>query len=246
VTTQPTACLDCHVVSQPGANLPTQSTWSYALKAGGTSTNGAQWMNHGSSLVAGKDCAACHLADAQAAGSVWSQSISLHAAAPAARTCQECHGLINGGGGVAGTKNNLPAGLTSSTVPTSASAATGIASGTLSQIDHADVNVATRDCNYCHTQVGVAASGAAQGKEWAQARFHTSFPPTTPLTMDGTSGRCSNCHMNVNPKSSYSTFNHSGFSSASASQDCSGCHSYPGTGTSASPNWLGGSTVAKK
>ena len=26
VATQPTACLDCHVVSQPGANLPTQST----------------------------------------------------------------------------------------------------------------------------------------------------------------------------------------------------------------------------
>ena len=42
-------------------NVPTQSTVTYAFKAGGTSTNGAQWMNHGSSLVAGKDCAACHL-----------------------------------------------------------------------------------------------------------------------------------------------------------------------------------------
>ena len=41
---------------------------TYALKAGGTSTNGAQWMNHGSSLVAGKDCAVCHLADARPDG----------------------------------------------------------------------------------------------------------------------------------------------------------------------------------
>ena len=246
VTPQPTACLDCHVVSQPGANLPTQSTWSYALKAGGTSTNGAQWMNHGSSLVAGKDCAACHLADAQAAGAVWSKSISLHGAAPVARTCQECHGLINGGGGVAGTKNNLPDGLTNSTVPTSASAATGIAAGTLSQINHSDINAANRDCNFCHTQAGVATSGAAQGKEWAQARFHASFPATTPLLMDGTTGRCSNCHLNVNPKASYTTFNHNGFSSSSSSQDCSGCHSYPGTGTTASANWLGAATVARK
>ncbi len=246
VATQPTACLDCHVVSQPGANLPTQSSWTYAFKAGGTSTNGAQWMNHGASVVAGKDCAACHLGDAKSAGSAWSKSISLHAAAPTARTCQECHGLINGGGGVAGTKNNLPAGLTSSTVATSASAATGVAAGTLAQITHSDINAANRDCNFCHTQAGAATSASLQGKEWAQARFHASFPSTMPLVMNGTTGRCSNCHMSDNPKSSYTTFNHGSFSNASGSQDCSGCHTYPGTGTPAAPNWLGGSTVASR
>jgi len=243
VAKQPTGCIDCHLVSQPAANLPTQSTVSYAFKTGGgTATNGPQWMNHGSSLVAGKDCAACHLNDAQATGSAWSRSISLHAAAPLARTCQECHGLVNGGGGVSGTKNNLPSGLTSSTVATSASAATGIPSATLSQITHDDINVASHDCNYCHTQVGVATSAPIQGKEWAQARFHASFPTTTPLTMNGTTGRCSNCHMNDNPKSSYTVFNHSNFGSSSSSTDCSNCHTYPGTGTGASPNWLGGST----
>ena len=245
VTTQPTACLDCHVVSQPPANIPTQSALSYVLKAGATSTNGAQWMNHGSSLVAGKDCAACHLADAQKTGSVWSKSISLHTAAPVAKTCQECHGLINGGGGVAGTKNNLPAGLTNSTMPTSASAATGIAAGTPSQINHNDINVAMRDCNFCHTQAGVATSAALQGKEWAQARFHGSFPMTMPLTMNGTTGRCSNCHMSDNPRSSYSAFNHSSFSATAGTQDCNGCHTYPGTGTAATPNWLGAASVAR-
>ncbi len=241
VTKQPMGCVDCHLVSQPPANVPTQSTVSYAFKAGGTPTNGAQWMNHGSSAVAGKDCADCHLADAQATGSVWSHSISLHRTAPLARTCQECHGLVNGGGGSSGSKNNLPSGLTSSTVATSASAATGIAAGTLAQITHDDVNVAGHDCSYCHTQVGVASAPPIQGKEWAQARFHASFPASTPLTMNGTTGRCSNCHMNDNPKSTYGVFSHNNFNS-SDSTDCSNCHTYPGTGTIGSPNWLGGST----
>ena len=66
------------------------------------------------------------------------------------------------------------------------------------------------------------------------------------LVMNSTTGRCSNCHMNDNPKSSYTTFNHGSFSNASGSQDCGGCHTYPGTGTPAAPNWLGGSTVASR
>jgi hypothetical protein len=246
VTSQPTACLECHLVSQPGANLPTQSNWSYALAAGATATNSAQWMNHGSSLVAGMDCAACHAADAQKTGSTWSKSAFLHRATSGARTCQECHGLTNGGGGVAGSRNNLPAGLTSSTMPTSASAATGIAAGTLSQITHGDVNVAGRDCNVCHIQVGVATSAALAGREWAQARFHASLATAAKLTMNGSTGRCSNCHLNVNPKASYTTFNHTGFSSAPGSQDCSGCHTYPGTGTIGSGNWLGAAIAASK
>ena len=89
-------------------------------------------------------------------GSVWSRSISLHSAAPLARTCQECHGLVNGGGGDSGSKNNLPVGLADSRVLTSASAATGIPATTPAQITHDDVNVATRDCNYCHTQIGAS------------------------------------------------------------------------------------------
>jgi hypothetical protein len=242
VAPQPTGCIDCHLVSQPAPNVPTQSTVTYALKAGATSTNAAQWMNHGSGLVAGKDCAVCHFNDAQAMGSAWSQSTSLHGSAPLARTCQECHGLVNGGGGTSGAKNNLPAGLTNSTVTTSASAATGIPATTPAQITHDDVNVSNHDCNYCHTQVGAAPSPPIQGKEWAQARFHTSFPAGNPLTMNGGNGRCSNCHMNDNPKSSYTTFNHSNFNNSSNSIDCSNCHTYPGTGTIGAPNWLGGST----
>jgi hypothetical protein len=239
LTAQPTACLDCHAVSQPTVNVPTQSAVTYTLKAGGTATNGGQWMNHGASLAAGKDCAVCHLGDAKVTGSAWSHATALHSAAPGARTCQECHGLINGGGGTVGTKNNMPAGLTSSTVATAASAASGIAGSTPAQISHGDINVVTRDCNFCHTQVGPSTSTAIQGHEWAQARFHTNFSAQSPLVMNTTTGRCSNCHLSEKPPASYAPQNHAAFTGAVTTTDCSACHAYPGTGDGSAPNWLG-------
>ena len=78
-----------------------------------------------------------------------------------------------------------------------------------------------------------------QGKEWAQARFHASFTTGAPLVMNGTTGRCSNCHMNVKPGTGFTAQDHSSFTSASGTPDCSSCHSWPGAGTSAAPNWLG-------
>src|SRR6267378_6438599 len=142
LATQPRACVDCHAITKPAANASTQSSWTYALALGGTSTNGAQWMNHGSSSVAGKDCVVCHASDAKASGSAWSKSDSFHGHVPSSSSCKECHGLTNGGGSVAGTNNNLPVGLTNSSIVTSAAAdsTTSIPAGTLDQITHADVN----------------------------------------------------------------------------------------------------------
>jgi len=158
LASQPRACLDCHAASAPAANVSTQSTVAYTLATGATSTNQAQWMNHGSASAAGKDCVVCHASDAKPSGSAWSKGDSFHAAVSAPASCKECHGLTNGGGSVAGTKNNLPAGLTSSTVVSSASAATGVPAVTHDQITHTDVNVSARDCNFCHTQAGVSAA----------------------------------------------------------------------------------------
>ena len=147
----------------------------------------------------------------------------------------------NGGGSVAGTKNNLPSGLTNSSVLTSASgdATTGIPAGTHDQITHVDVNVSGRDCNFCHTQAGVSTAAGVQGQEWAQAKFHVNFTSASPLVMNGTTGRCSSCHMNVKPGPGYPAFNHGALSATSGTQDCSSCHSWPGTGTPTAPNWLG-------
>jgi hypothetical protein len=243
VPAQPSACIDCHAVSEPPANTPTQSTWSYVLAAGGTASNGGQWMNHGATPVAAADCAACHAADARSSGSAWSKSALFHAAVSNPGSCATCHGLSNGGGTVAGTNNNLPVGLTASTTLTSASAnaLTGVAVGTHDQITHADVNVTGHDCAFCHTQAGRSTAAGIQGAEWAQARFHASFSAATALVLNGTTGRCSNCHLNVKPGPGYTAQDHSAFTSAAGSQDCSACHSWPGTGTAGAPNWQGAS-----
>ncbi len=242
VAAQPTACLDCHSNSDPAPNVPTQSTVVYVLAQGGTSTNGGQWMNHGASAVVGLDCARCHASDAKPSGAAWSRSTPFHASASSPGTCQACHGLTNGGGTAAGTNNNLPVGLTDSTTLTTASAdaTTGVPVGTHDEIVHTDANASGHDCAFCHTQVGPSTATGIQGQEWAQARFHASFSASAPLVLNATTGRCSDCHMNVRPGTSFAAQDHSTFTNASGSQDCSSCHSWPGTGTSSAPNWLGG------
>jgi len=245
LATQPKACADCHTPTRPAANASTQSTWTYTLAMGSTTTNQAQWMNHGSSSVAGKDCVVCHAADAKASGSAWSKADKFHGPVASVATCKECHGLTNGGGSVAGTKNNLPAGLTNSTMLTTASAdaTTGVPGGTHDQIVHTDVNVSGRDCNFCHTQAGISSVAGVQGNEWEQASFHVKFTTANPLVTNGTTGRCSNCHMNVKPGATFTTFNHSAYTATSGTPDCSSCHSWPGTGTATSPNWLGAAAM---
>lgn len=245
LASQPSACLACHAISEPAANASTQSSVAYNLSLGATSTNEAQWMNHGSSTLAGMDCFVCHSADAKASGSAWSKSVSYHGAVPGPGSCSECHGSTNGGGSVPGTRNNLPMGLTNSSMVTSAASdsTTGVPAGTFDQITHADINVSSNDCSFCHTQTGVSTAPGVQSKEWAQAAFHASFTSSKPLVMNGTTGRCSDCHMNVKPGAGFASFDHGAFSATPGTQDCNACHSWPGTGTQAAPNWLGASAV---
>jgi hypothetical protein len=229
VTSQPSACIDCHTVSQPtGATV---GTVLYAA------ANQYQWMNHASPQIAGKECAVCHAADATSSGSAWNRSAKFHGPVASATTCRECHGLTNGMGSTPGTNNNLPAGLTTTTTTiTSASASTGVA-GQHDQISHADVNTTNNDCKLCHTQQGQSTSAPVQGHEWAQATFHKNFNSATPLVINATTGRCSHCHMNVKPGTGYTAQDHSAFTATSA-QDCSSCHAYPGS-SAASPDWKG-------
>jgi hypothetical protein len=114
-----------------------------------------------------------------------------------------------------------------------------VPAGTLDQIIHSDLNVSGRDCNFCHTQAGTSSVAGIQGKEWAQAKLHANFNAANPLIINGTTGRCSNCHLNVKPTAVFTAQDHGAFTSASGTTDCGSCHSYPGTGTSTSPNWLG-------
>jgi hypothetical protein len=238
LTTQPAACLDCHAVTDPAG--PTQSTELYTFAQGATATNGASWMRHTSAAVVGKDCAVCHAADARQTGSAWSKGTVLHRTGVTTATCRECHGLTNGGGAVPGTNNNLPAGLTNSRTisPVGQVPNSGVPAGTADQLTHADVNVSARDCNFCHTQVGAVTPGPT-GAEWKQASFHTRFNAANPLQMNGSTGRCSNCHLNLKPGAAYTAYNHTALTAAAGTTDCASCHSWPGTGTSAAPNWKG-------
>ena len=202
-------------------------------------------MNHGSNLVAGKDCAACHAADAQKTGSAWSK-LDIAAQGSAGRAHLP---------GVSRSDQRWWWGRRhqeQSTVGAhqldggdAASATTGVAAGTLSQITHSDVNAANRDCNFCHTQAGIASSAALAGQEWAQARFHASFREHgagaerhhRPVQQLPHEREPQDVVSHVQPRQLQQRLRH---------PDCSGCHSYPGTGTAGAPNWLGGSTVANK
>jgi hypothetical protein len=197
-------------------------------------------MSHGAAVVVGADCVKCHAADAKPSGSAWSKATLFHSAVASPGSCQACHGVANGGGTVIGTNNNLPVGLTNSTTLTTASAdaTTGVPAGTHDQLTHADVNVSGHDCAFCHTQAGRSTVAGVQGAEWAQAKFHASFSTSAPLVLNGGTGRCSNCHLNVKPGASFAAQDHAAFTSAAGTQDCSACHSWPGTSTT-TPNWLG-------
>lgn len=230
--TQPTTCLDCHSTSDPVT--ATQGTAVYVLSQGGTPTNGAQWMNHTHATVSSKDCAACHQADARATGSAWNRGTPYHSKVTGLTTCAPCHGTTNGRGTTVGTNNNLPAGLIDSATTTTSSASPGVRD----QLAHTDLNVTSRDCNFCHTQVGPSTVAGVQGREWSKAVFHRSFTTASPMLVNGTTARCSNCHLNVKPGPAYTQQDHSGFT-ATSTQDCAACHSWPGTGTATAPNWLG-------
>jgi hypothetical protein len=238
IATQPGKCNECHTVTQP--TKATEGAVTYSLAQGGTATNQAQWMNHTSAQVVGKDCSTCHAADAKSSGGTWSKSTSFHANVPSVTSCQECHGLTNGGGSTPGTNNNMPAGLTNSSTVSSAASdpTTGVPVATRDQLSHGDYNVTSHDCSFCHTQVGPSTGGIA-GSEWAQASLHIAFTAGQTLLTNGTTGRCSNCHFNLKPVATFAGYDHSALTTASGSQDCSACHAWPGTGTAAAPNWLG-------
>ncbi len=229
--TQQSAIVYCHAATEPTGT--TQSTWSYTISAGGSASNQGQWLSHTASVVAGKDCAVCHAADAKMSGASWIPTPRdlLHITGVTATTCQGCHGLSNGNGSTAGMGNNMPPGLSSSMTLTTAAAA-GVDAGTLDTLTHVDPNVTGRECNACHTQVGISTVAGVMGKEWAQAKFHANTPTVA--------GRCSNCHMNERPPSTFTGQDHSAFTADAGTQDCSSCHGYPGVaGAVPTPNWLG-------
>jgi hypothetical protein len=225
---QPTSCLECHSTSDP--TTATQSSVTYTLTAGSTTTNARQWMSHTVADVAGKDCAVCHTA--HATNNAFATNTVFHPKVASPAGCAVCHGTTNGKGTTIGTNNNLPTGLTSSRTTTTSSTAPGAKD----QITHADLNVTSHDCSFCHTQKGTSSASGVMGVEWKQATFHRNFTTSSPLVLNGGTARCSNCHVNVRPGTGFNP-DHTGYTATSA-KDCGDCHAWPGTSTG-TPNWLG-------
>lgn len=214
LTSAPTGCVDCHAISPP---------------AGATRSGSGQYMSHRARYVTGRDCVGCHASDATRTPLAWSTTTAFHATvSTGVTTCTECHGS---GNGLAAPMNNLPTSVTTTSFVTSASAATGVA-GQHDQMDHADLNASGRDCAFCHTQTGPAAGPNG----WAHARVHGAYDTArVAMTFNTTTGRCSHCHTNVMPTPAFTLYDHRMIGTS----DCSGCHSWPGTGTAAMANWLG-------
>ena len=234
---QARACVDCHAVTDP--TTATQGTTTYVFSnGGGSTTNGNQWMNHTASSVVGRDCSTCHTIDAQP-NAMWNKATRFHTFVPNVTQCSVCHGAGNGRGAVLGTNNNLPNAPTNTATLTTFTGAPTVRA----QMNHADLNATGHDCNFCHTQQGTSTMAGVTGKEWAQARFHVRFTAASPLISNGSTARCSNCHLNEKPGTTYTTFDHSAITGAQTSSDCSSCHSYPGLATSPQPNWKGAAAM---
>ena len=238
------ACVDCHAVSEPAANAPTSSTVSYALALGATAGNTAQWMNHGSIYVAGRTAPRATPATRRAPARTGRRPTSFHAQVSGVTACNACHGVANGGGGTAGTNNNLPVGLTNSTAITSAAkdATTGDRGRDVrsDQPRRRQRHLATTAASATPRPAPRRAPGI-QGHEWAQAKFHQTFNAANALVANGTTGRCSNCHLNVKPAASFPGQDHTRVHRRFRIDDCGSCHSWPGAGGVAAPDWLGAS-----
>jgi hypothetical protein len=243
--TEPGSCASCHSDAVPvGFVGPTATNRSPA--SGAMKHDAVAWASGKptTTTIVSTECGLCHASPSGGSNESWvtgkaggttAYHVPLVAAGLSPPTsCVDCHA------------NSTPAGTTNATTPTSATtgASTGIAAGTMAQFNHADGNVSGRDCNFCHTQNGPSTQAGVQGKEWAQAKFHANFTSSAnPLVLNKTTGRCSNCHLVEKPGSAYTAQDHSAFTNASGSDDCSSCHNFPGTGTAAAPNWLGAAGV---
>ncbi len=218
-----TSCVDCHTTKPLTLTI---------------SANDAQHMNHASPNVPA-ECATCHKGDLTASATpaalptTWKNTDQVHINIATPPSCQACHGLTNGGGAVAGTGNDIPAGLTNS-AKLSASLISG-ASTIHAQVTHTEADVAAKDCNYCHTTAGLT------GNKWKDATFHTNFSSKSMIT-----GNCATCHVQERPANGVvaDTAGHvipDHNPATLGNGDCKSCHDVPGTGTAAAPNWLGAS-----
>jgi hypothetical protein len=102
--------------------------------------------------------------------------------------------------------------------------------GAAYQMRHTSAQVTFHMCTACHpSALANATQPTLTAESWRPGYYHTV------VTKQPTA--CNDCHIVSMPTTTMVAFDH-GVLDTSA-RDCSECHTFPGTGTTALPNWLG-------
>ena len=107
-----------------------------------------------------------------------------------------------------------------------------VQSGTAYRMRHTSAQMTFQSCTTCHpSALANAANPTLAAESWQPGHYHTvlAVQPTA----------CNDCHTISVPAASLATFDHSAFTNVAGNRDCSDCHTFPGTGTTTTPNWLG-------
>jgi hypothetical protein len=97
-------------------------------------------------------------------------------------------------------------------------------SGSAYRMQHLSAQMPFHTCPTCHpSALASAANPTFAAESWKPGRYHAVLPaqPTA----------CADCHAVSAPTS------HSAIADPSYAQDCGECHTFPGSGTLAAPNW---------
>jgi hypothetical protein len=107
-----------------------------------------------------------------------------------------------------------------------------VQSGTTYRMRHASPQVTFQTCTTCHPSALASATNPTPAAEdWKPGYYHAVLPAQP--------AACNDCHLVSVPPVTLVAFDHSGVTGDVGSPDCADCHAFPGTGTAATPNWLG-------
>ena len=111
-----------------------------------------------------------------------------------------------------------------------------VQSGTAYRMQHTSAQLTFHTCTTCHPAAAAnATSPTLAAASWRPAQYHAvlSVQPAA----------CNDCHGVSVPAASTAAFDHSTLANPANSRDCGDCHTFPGTGTATTPNWLGATNL---
>lgn len=110
--------------------------------------------------------------------------------------------------------------------------AADVRSGTAFEMRHTSAQLTFHTCTTCHpSALANATSGEIAAESWKPGYYHAVLATQPTL--------CSDCHAVSLPTATPGAFDHGALTADAGTRDCGDCHAFPGTGTLATPNWLG-------